>query len=343
MRAIVTGAHGLIGSHVSHLLLSLGHRVFGIDNDSRAVFFGQTASTANGAVSLRSHANYTDVPTDVSDCESVNAIVAHARPDLVIHAAAQPSHDRAAEIPFLDAQTNIIGTLTILEAIRRRSPQATFIHLSTNKVYGDHPNAIPLIELESRYDYADGRAGITEDTPVVSGVHSLFGVSKLAAEAYVTEYGKNFGLRTCSLRGGCLTGPGHASVQAHGFMSYMINCFLNRSRYTVFGYKGKQVRDQLHAADVADLILAIMDSPFEPGSVFNIGGGRSNSASVIECIDIISQMTGLKLDWSYSDKHRTGDHVCYITDNSAISAITGWSPTRSIEKIVTDIIQQKTK
>lgn len=342
MRALVTGATGLIGSNISLLLLKAGWSVVGIDNDNRAIFFGSEGSTSGMLSNLIRHPRYRHVLRDVADSEMLATLVSELEPTLIVHAAAQPSHDTAARIPFLDANTNIMGTLSVLEAVRRSPYSARntlVVHLSTNKVYGDNPNKISMVELPTRYDYADKRVGIDESMQLVGGVHSLFGVSKLAAEAYVVEYGKNFGINTVALRCGCLTGPGHAGVEAHGFMSYIVRCAMLNMPYKIYGYKGKQVRDQLHASDVSRLIMRLFDQRPRPGSVFNVGGGRKNSVSVLETIDVIETITGKKLLTEHILTPRVGDHICYITDNAAITSATGWSPTLCIDTIVSDIAE----
>lgn len=346
MRALITGAAGLIGSHVSMSLLKDGWDIVGIDNDSRATFFGSDGSTHAALAQLIRQPRYRHIVSDVADHEMMTRLVGELEPRLLVHAAAQPSHDTAAKIPFLDARTNVLGTLSVLEAIRR-SPycmrETLMVHLSTNKVYGDNPNRVDIRELATRYDYVDGRAGIDESMPVMNGVHSLFGVSKLAADAYVIEYGKNFGMKTVSLRCGCLTGPSHASVEAHGFMSYIVKCAMLGTPYKIYGYKGKQVRDQLHAADVARLVKRLLEQPPAPGSAFNVGGGRKNSISILEAIDAIECITGKHLSAEYVDQPRTGDHICYITDNAAITAATGWRPTLCLDTIINDIAEGVTK
>lgn len=343
MKIIVTGAAGLIGRHVCMDMLSDDHDVIGIDNDSRQIYFGDEGSTASVIKKLCEHTRYTHYNVDVASAHRIRKIFGAHKADLIVHAAAQPSHDAAARFPLLDASTNVMGTLSVLEAFRHECPSAVFVHLSTNKVYGDHPNKLALIESATRYDYADGRDGIDESMSVMGGVHSVFGVSKLAAETYVTEYGTNFGLRTCSLRGGCLTGPGHMSVELHGFLSYIVKCAMTDRSYTIFGYKGKQVRDQLHAADVSALIKALFINRVNPGSVFNIGGGRANSASILEIISLIKDLLNKDLKYQYCDTPRVGDHICYITDNSAITKATGWVPQISLKTSVSDIAKGFTR
>jgi CDP-paratose 2-epimerase len=342
MRALITGAAGLIGSHVSLSLARDGWDVTGIDNDSRATFFGSAGSTHATVAQLVRQSRYKHIAHDVADHDMMARLVGELEPQLIVHAAAQPSHDTAARIPFLDARTNVLGTLSVLEAIRsspRCARETLMVHLSTNKVYGDNPNRIAMQELQTRYDYADKRDGIDESMPVTNGIHSLFGVSKLAADAYVIEYGKNFGIQTVSLRCGCLTGPAHASVEAHGFMSYIVKCALRGTPYKIYGYGGKQVRDQLHAADVVRLIKRLLEQRPPAGSAFNVGGGRKNSISILESIDAIEYITSKRLVAEYVDAPRVGDHICYITDNAAITSFTGWRPTLCLDTIINDIAE----
>ena len=257
-----------------------------------------------------------------------------------MHAAAQPSHDRAAAIPFDDFDTNAVGTLNLLEAARRACPDAPFIHMSTNKVYGDAPNLLPLVELETRWEFADPamQNGIAETFTIDQSKHSLFGASKVAADVMVQEYGRYFGMQTCALRGGCLTGPNHSGVELHGFLSYLIKCNLEGKKYTVFGYKAKQVRDNIHSYDVARFIWEFIQAP-RSGEVYNIGGGKNNSCSMIEAFDRVAQLSGKKMHWEYSDKNREGDHMCYYSDLSKMKAhYPAWDITKSLDSIFTEIV-----
>ena len=257
-----------------------------------------------------------------------------------MHAAAQPSHDRAAAIPFDDFDTNAVGTLNLLEAARRACPDAPFIHMSTNKVYGDAPNLLPLVELETRWEFADPamQNGIAETFTIDQSKHSLFGASKVAADVMVQEYGRYFGMQTCALRGGCLTGPNHSGVELHGFLSYLIKCNLEGKKYTVFGYQAKQVRDNIHSYDVARFIWEFIQAP-RSGEVYNIGGGKNNSCSMIEAFDRVAQLSGKKMHWEYSDKNREGDHICYYSDLSKMKAhYPAWDITKSLDSIFTEIV-----
>lgn len=340
MNALVTGACGLIGSAITKLLLENNWNVFGVDNNNRSVFFGENGSTNKIASQLTAHKNYSHFNCDIADKNQIDHIMSQVKPALVVHTAAQPSHDAARDIVFLDADTNIIGTLSVLEATRRHSGDAVFVHLSTNKVYGDHPNRIPIVELETRFDYdIQYKAGVNESMQIDDGIHSVFGVSKLAADAYVVEYGKNFGLKTVTLRCGCLTGVNHASVELHGFLSYIVKCAVKQKQYKIFGYKGKQVRDQLDATDVANLIYTLFNNPVAPGSIFNVGGGRKNSASILETIKLIKEF-GFDLQYEYIDQSRVGDHICYITDNSKIQKSVNWEPKISIQQMIKNIIDE---
>lgn len=311
--ALVTGSGGLIGSACVARLCREGWAVTGIDNDLRAWFFGPGGSTAATVAALRRDwPQYTHSTLDLRDRSAVRDLVAGLRPDLIIHTAAQPSHDRAAAIPAEDFDVNAVGTLNLLLAAHENSPEAPFCFTSTNKVYGDRPNHLPLRELPVRYDYADGRDGIDEQMPVDQCLHSLFGASKLAADVLCQEYGRYFGMPIGIFRGGCLTGPQHAGVALHGFLNYLVRCAAQGLPYTVYGYRGKQVRDQIHAADVASLFLQFCEAP-RAGEVYNLGGGRANSLSILEALAAL-RARGLVLQTSYRDTPRIGDHICYVSD-----------------------------
>ena len=314
--ALVTGSCGLIGSEVTRYFARLGFSITGIDNNQRAVFFGPEGDTRWVLEQLRAGIPaYIHSAIDIRDREAVLSLIRDLRPDLIVHTAAQPSHDRAAEIPFLDFEVNATGTLHLLEAARRFCPESPFIHMSTNKVYGDRPNSLSLVELETRWDYADPafENGISEDFSIDQSKHSIFGASKLAADVMVQEYGRYFGMPTCCLRGGCLTGPNHSGVELHGFLSYLVKCNVEGREYTVFGYKGKQVRDNIHSEDVASFMHEFWKSP-RIAEVYNLGGGKSNSCSVIEAFRHAEEITGRKMNWRYVDQNRIGDHICYYSD-----------------------------
>ena len=338
---LVTGSSGLIGSEAVEHFDRQGHRVIGVDNNMRREFFGPAGDTLWNLERLKSVTNnFTPVAIDIRDRAAVEQLFTHHPFDLIIHCAAQPSHDKARDIPILDFEVNALGTLLLLEAARRHSPEAVFIFMSTNKVYGDAPNEIPLQELETRYDYArsDDFKGITEDCRIDRTLHSLFGASKAAADLVAQEYGRYFKMNVGIFRGGCLTGPSHSGVELHGFLSYLVKATLTGRQYSVFGYKGKQVRDNIHSHDVVSAMEAFAENP-RPGEVYNLGGGRENSISMIEAIDRINRMTGKKLEWRYIEEARKGDHICYISDLSKFrSHYPGWRITRSLDNILEEIV-----
>lgn len=340
--ALITGSCGLIGSEVSLYFHERGYRIQGLDNNQRAVFFGPEGDTRWNRRRL-SHAipGYEHHEMDIRDRTGVDGLIAGLRPSVIIHTAAQPSHDKAAVIPFDDFDVNAVGTLNLLEAARRHCPESPFIHMSTNKVYGDRPNTIALRELDTRWDYADPAFahGIAEDFSIDQSKHSLFGASKVASDVMVQEYGRYFGMPTCCLRGGCLTGPNHSGVQLHGFLSYLVKCNLEERPYTVFGYKGKQVRDNIHSHDVAAFMHAFARSP-RRGEVYNIGGGKENSCSILEAFSMTEQLTGKKQRYTYSDAARVGDHICYYSDLRKMKQhYPGWTITRSLLQTVREIVE----
>jgi CDP-paratose 2-epimerase len=341
-KLIVTGSNGLIGSEVVTYFDARGWRVYGVDNNMRLDFFGEKGDTRWNQHRLEATcAHFTHYELDIRDRQSVLTLVEEIRPDLIVHAAAQPSHDLAAKRPFDDFDVNAGGTLNMLEATRYYAPEAVFVHMSTNKVYGDRPNTIDLVELPTRWDYADPNfaAGIDEHLPVDQSMHSIFGVSKVSADIMVQEYGRYFGLQTCCLRGGCLTGPNHAGVELHGFLSYLIRCNVEEREYTVYGYKGKQVRDNIHSYDVARAIELFYEHP-QPAAVFNLGGGRGNSVSILEAFDRVAQLTGKPMRYRYVDQARKGDHICYISDLSHLrNSLPGWEITRTLDTIFEEIVE----
>ena len=340
-KILITGSSGLIGSEVCLFFAEQGYAIHGVDNNQRAVFFGPQGDTRWNQKRLETSINnFHHHEIDIRDRTGLIALVALLKPDVIVHAAAQPSHDRAAAIPFDDFDTNAVGTLNLLEAARRACPDAPFIHMSTNKVYGDAPNLLPLVELETRWEFADPamQNGIAETFTIDQSKHSLFGASKVAADVMVQEYGRYFGMQTCALRGGCLTGPNHSGVELHGFLSYLIKCNLEGKKYTVFGYKAKQVRDNIHSYDVARFIWEFIQAP-RSGEVYNIGGGKNNSCSMIEAFDRVAQLSGKKMHWEYSDKNREGDHMCYYSDLSKMKAhYPAWDITKSLDSIFTEIV-----
>jgi CDP-paratose 2-epimerase len=337
---LVTGSNGLIGSEVVNHFHGLGWCVHGIDNNMRADFFGPQGDTRwNQERLLREYARFVHHEQDVRDRDGVMGVMRQLAPDAVVHAAAQPSHDLAASRPFDDFDVNAVGTLNVLEAARRFCPQSPFVYLSTNKVYGDAPNGIGLKELETRWDYDDARYvdGIDEHFSVDQSKHSLFGASKLAADVMVQEYGRYFGMPTCCLRGGCLTGPSHSGVELHGFLSYLIKQNLTGGTYQVYGYKGKQVRDNVHSYDVARLVEEFVTAP-RCAEVYNLGGGRQNSCSIVEAFSRIGAITGKPMVWRYVDKAREGDHVCYISNLAKITShYPNWRITKSLDDIFSEI------
>lgn len=339
---LVTGASGLIGSEV---VVNLAHKfdaVYGVDNNMRKAFFGPQGDTRwRQRVLAETVKTYRHVELDIRDRQGVIDLLAETRPALIVHAAAQPSHDLAARLPFEDFDVNAVGTMNLLEAARGKAPEAVFAHLSTNKVYGDKPNQVPLVELKTRWDYADPayRNGIPETFDIDQSTHSLFGASKVAADIMVQEYGRYFATMTCCLRGGCLTGPNHAGVELHGFLSYLIKCNLEGKNYTIFGYKGKQVRDNIHACDVASFIEEFYEDP-RPGEVYNVGGGRENSISILESFEKIQQISGKEMFYDYVEDNRQGDHICYISDLSKMKAhYPNWRLTRSLDDIFLEIYE----
>jgi CDP-paratose 2-epimerase len=342
MNVLVTGSSGLIGSEAVAFFDEMGFRVLGVDNNMRADFFGpQGDTTLNRQRLQRECRGFEHLTLDIRDREGVDRLFKTSPIDLVIHAAAQPSHDLAARRVFDDFEVNATGTLNLLEACRRHRPDAVFIQVSTNKVYGDAPNHLPLRELETRYDYADARwqNGIDEKLTIDQNTHSLFGVSKAAGDLLAQEYGRYFGLKTGVFRGGCLTGPQHAGVELHGFLNYLVKCAVTESAYTVFGYKGKQVRDQIHCRDVVNAFWRFAQAP-RAGEVYNLGGGKANAASLTECIEIIAAKTGRRPRTSYNPTNRVGDHVCYYSDMGKFeSHYPGWRLEYSLDRIVDDIIE----
>lgn len=342
-KLLVTGSSGLIGSEVCvYFARELGCAVHGIDNNQRAVFFGPQGDTRWNQRRLASEIpGFQHHELDIRDRASVLALVRQIRPDIIVHTAAQPSHDRAAAIPFDDFDTNAAGTLNLLEAARQACPESPFIHMSTNKVYGDAPNRIPLVEMDTRWDYADPAYanGIPETFTIDQSKHSLFGASKVAGDVMVQEYGRYFNMPTCVLRGGCLTGPNHAGVELHGFLSYLVKCNLEGREYKVFGYKGKQVRDNIHSLDVARFMAAFATAP-RSGEVYNIGGGKNNSCSILEAFAIAEKLTGRKQIYSYVNENRIGDHICYYSDLRKMRAhYPTWDITQSLEDTIRQIVE----
>ena len=339
-KILVTGSNGLIGSEVCLYFGAREFEVHGIDNNQRAVFFGPQGDTRWNQKRISDLiARFHHHELDIRDRTGIDRTISEVRPDLIVHAAAQPSHDRAAAIPFDDFDTNATGTLNLLEAARRHCRDSPFVYMSTNKVYGDAPNAIPLVELAKRWDYRDeeARFGVAETFSVDQSKHSLFGASKLAADIMVQEYGRYFDMPTCCLRGGCLTGPNHSGVELHGFLSYLVKCNLEGREYKIYGYQGKQVRDNIHSADVAAFMEAFYRAP-RIAEVYNIGGGRANSVSVREAFELAEEVTGRKMIYTYVDQNRIGDHICYYSDLRKMQThYPGWKVTRSLPSMIREI------
>lgn len=341
-KVLVSGSSGLIGSEVCAFFSSQGIQVHGIDNNQRAVFFGEQGDTRWNQARLEKYIKgFVHHELDIRDRAGVVRLLLDIKPDVIIHTAAQPSHDRAAAIPFDDFDTNAVGTMNMLEAARQACPESPFIHMSTNKVYGDAPNKIALQELDTRWDYADPAYtdGIAETFTVDQSKHSLFGASKLAADIMVQEYGRYFGMPTCCLRGGCLTGPNHSGVELHGFLSYLVKCNLEEREYKVFGYKGKQVRDNIHSLDVARFMFEFAQSP-RCGEVYNLGGGKANSCSILEAFALVEEVSGQRQLYTYLDDNRIGDHICYYSNLTKMkSHYPGWDISVSLEETIRQIVE----
>jgi CDP-paratose 2-epimerase len=343
---IVSGSGGLVGAETVRLFAAKGFDVIGIDNNMRSQFFGPEASTAWQVNELaRTCRSYRHFNSDIRDASSIGHIFGrHGKAiSAIIHCAAQPSHDWAVRDPVMDFTINANGTLTLLEATRRHAADAAFIFVSTNKVYGDRPNSLPLIEQHTRYEldaaHPWAAQGIPEDMPIDGCMHSLFGASKVSADILVQEYGRYFGMRTACFRGGCLTGPGHSGTQLHGFLAYLVKCAVTHAPYTVFGYKGKQVRDNIHAADLARAFWCFVQRPGF-GEVYNIGGGRHSNCSMLEAIDLAETISGEKMSVSYSDAARMGDHQWWISDTRKFRAqYPEWDYQHDLPGIMRDIYE----
>jgi len=341
-KLLVTGSAGLVGSEVCVYFAQKGYEIHGVDNNQRAVFFGPQGDTIwNRDRLINTITNYKHHEIDIRDRAAVLDLVKSVKPDAIVHAAAQPSHDRAAAIPFDDFDTNAVGTLNMLEAVRQFAPESPFIFLSTNKVYGDAPNKIKLKELETRWDYDDDfyANGIAETFTIDQSKHSLFGASKVAADIMVQEYGRYFNMPTCCLRGGCLTGPNHTGVELHGFLSYLVKCNLEGKKYSVFGYKGKQVRDNIHSYDIVRFMDLFINSPRQ-GEVYNLGGGKNNTCSIWEAFSITEKFSGKAQVYEYVDKNREGDHICYYSDLRKMKThYPSWDITVSLEETIKQIVE----
>jgi len=351
MKVLISGCGGLIGSEAASFYLKQNAQVVGIDNNQRKYFFGISGDTSGNITTLLKNKNFEHIKLDIRDRAGIDLLYREKGPfDLIIHTAAQPSHDWAKNEPYTDFDINAVGTFNMLESFRLNSPDGVFIFTSTNKVYGDRPNLARLIEKNNRYDLAAKQAekgisknGINEDMSIDQSTHSLFGASKVSADVTAQEYGKYFHLKVGIFRGGCLTGPQHSAVPLHGFLSYIIDCAVNQRPYTIIGYKGKQVRDQIHSKDV---ISAFHQSYLHPkyGEVYNIGGGKENSASILEVIQILKDDYGYDLNINYLNDPRVGDHICYFTNLSKLkNDFPEWSIQWSLPKIIKEIIERKSQ
>jgi len=343
MKVLITGSGGLIGSECARRLSAEGWEILGIDNDMRRQFFGEQGATLPVVRELEATLpHYTHYAIDIRDRQAIRDLFESQRPQFIIHTAAQPSHDKAASIPYDDFDVNALGTMNVLVAARDFCREAPFCFTSTNKVYGDRPNDLPLRELDKRYDYAGGIEGVDERMSIDQCLHSLFGASKVAADILCQEFGRYFQMPVGVFRGGCLTGPQHAAVELHGYLAYIVHCAVTGKEYTIYGYKGKQVRDQIHSRDVAQLFLEFFRAP-RAGEVYNLGGGRQNSLSILETIDVLGGM-GLKLRYSYNDTNRIGDHICYISDLSKVRGhFPNWKIEYNLPRILNEIVDRHTR
>jgi CDP-paratose 2-epimerase len=341
-KLLVTGSSGLIGSEIVRHFDQLGYKVIGVDNNMRADFFGPNGDTRwNQQHLIKTCKNFTHYELDIRDRAGVLQMMHEIKPDYIAHTAAQPSHDLAASRPFDDYDVNAVGTMNLLEATRLYCSESPFAHMSTNKVYGDAPNYLNLVELETRWEFADKYYydGIKESFSIDQSKHSIFGASKVASDVMVQEYGRYFGMNTCALRGGCLTGPNHSGVELHGFLSYLVKVNLSGGTYKIFGYKGKQVRDNIHSYDVARFIEEFFNKPRQ-GEVYNIGGGRANSTSIIEAFSTVESISGKKMNYEYFDQNRQGDHMCYISDLSKMKEhYPNWNITKSLRQTLIEIVE----
>ncbi len=340
-KILVTGSAGLIGSEVCMFFANKDFYVYGVDNNQRKEFFGEQGDTNWNLQRLKKEVEaYTHYNIDIRNREEIDKLISDLKPNVIVHTAAQPSHDKAASIPFVDFEVNALGTLNLLEAVRRHNRDTVFIHMSTNKVYGDAPNSIPLKELDTRWEYDDPQysKGIPETFTIDQSTHSLFGASKLAGDILVQEYGRYFDIPTCCLRGGCLTGPNHSGVELHGFLSYLVKCNLEEMDYKIYGYKGKQVRDNIHSFDVAQFMYLFSQQP-RIAEVYNLGGGKENSCSILEAFKITEKLTGKAQRWLYVDQNRIGDHICYYSDLTKMrDHYPTWGVTKNLESLINEIV-----
>lgn len=344
MKALITGSAGLVGSEAVRFFAKKDFKIIGIDNDMRKVFFGEEASTLwNRNLLIKEFPNYTHLDYDIRDKDRIQDLFKKNNFELIIHSAAQPSHDWAATSPETDFTVNANGTLILLEAFRKYSPDAVFIFVSTNKVYGDRPNQLPLVEQDTRYELPEGHRfyqGIDETMSVDDCLHSLFGASKLAADILVQEYGRYFNLKTVSFRGGCLTGPYHSGTRLHGFLAYLIKCAFTGKKYEIYGYKGKQVRDNIHSYDLVNAFYHFYKKP-RTGEVYNIGGARYSNISMLEAVKKVEEITERKINIEYSATNRKGDHIWYISDVSKFkSHYPEWNLTYDIDMVLDEMCKE---
>ena len=341
-KILVTGSSGLIGSEVCVHFANLGWEIHGVDNNQREVFFGPSGNTRWNQQRLeKTLQNFHHHELDIRDRQDVIDLIPAIAPDAIVHTAAQPSHDKAAQVPFEDFDTNAVGTFNLLEATRRYRTDIPFVHLSTNKVYGDAPNYIKTKELETRWEYDDPKYkyGIPETFTIDQSKHSLFGASKVAADISVQEYGRYFDMPSCVLRGGCLTGPSHSGVELHGFLSYLVKCNLEEKEYTIFGYKGKQIRDNIHSYDVAKFIEEFIKAP-RVAEVYNLGGGKDNTTSILEAFKSIESISGKPMKYKYDDANRIGDHICYYSDLRKMKRhYPNWTVTKDLQTTFEEIYE----
>ena len=344
MIILVTGSSGLIGSEAVEHFDRGGHHVIGIDNNMRREFFGLAGDTLWNLERLKKATkHFSHSSLDIRDRAGLESLFRKHHFELIVHCAAQPSHDKASEIPLLDFEVNALGTMNLLEATRQHASKAVFVFLSTNRVYGDAPNEIPLTEMHTRYDYArpEDFDGVDETCRIDRTLHSLFGASKAAADLVAQEYGRYFGLNVGVFRGGCLTGPWHSGVELHGFLSYLVKATVTGEKYSVFGNKGKQVRDNIHSHDVIRAVEEFAANP-RPGEVYNMGGGRENSISMLEAIAKIEKLTGRKLDWQYVEQARRGDHICYISNLGKFKThYPKWQLTHKLDAILEELVTRE--
>jgi len=338
---LVTGSSGLIGSEVCKYFGKEGWQIHGIDNNQRSIFFGPKGDTTwNLSIIKKELQNFKHYDIDIRERQGIIELIKQIKPDAIVHAAAQPSHDKAADIPFDDFEVNAVGTLNLLEGLRQYNTEIPFVHLSTNKVYGDGPNEISLVEKETRWDYDDPKYidGISENFRIDQSKHSLFGASKVAADILVQEYGRYFNMPTVCLRGGCLTGPNHSGVELHGFLSYLVKCNLEHKKYIVYGYKGKQVRDNIHSYDVVRFIDEFLGAP-KSAAVYNLGGGKKNSCSILESFGIVEKITGNVMKFEMSEINRIGDHICYYSDLTKMKCdYPQWDITIDLNSIFEELV-----